>query len=106
MIHFGNPEDASLAFMVLIGAGCVLCIVIADHPEIGRRFNQGARLLAKAGPTLAAWLARKARGEFASPSRAHPAARALPCDCDACAAELSPADFAEWERDVRAGRRS
>lgn len=49
-------------------------------------------------------LSRRIRGER-GPSPAHPAAKAARrCSCDACTAELSPVDFARWERDVRSGR--
>ena len=84
----------------------VVVLLLTDAGEILRRARDGAALLAEAGPLfVAAVLTWACRGR--SPSRAHLAARAAErCQCDACTDELSPVDFAEWERDVRAGRQA
>jgi hypothetical protein len=64
--------------LAALGAVTFLAVLLlTDAGEIRHRARQARRLLAEAGPWLAAWLARKLRGEFASPSPAHPAARAV-----------------------------
>jgi hypothetical protein len=99
--------DLGWALLSLLGAACFLAMVIAEHAEIGRRLRQAGRILAACGPCfVAAVLTWSCRGR--SPGPAHPAAKAIQgCPgCDACTADLSPVAFAEWEREVRAGRTS
>ena len=90
--------NVAWAVMCIGGAGAFLLILIADHAEIGRRLRQAGHILAEAGPWLAAALKRKVRGEFAAPSRAHPAAKARRrCACWGCTRRVEHIGPREWE---------
>jgi hypothetical protein len=102
MIHLLAPLGVVILLAVLL---------LTDAGEIRRRLREAGHLIAGRIVAFADLCGlttfEAAQSRMQAPSGAHPAAKAAQrCSCDACTADLSPVDFAEWERDVRSGRPS